>query len=194
MAERTPSQTVGPYLHVGLVPGVFGVREVFSSVVADAGIPGTHIRIQGTVYDGNGDILPDAMIEVWQADHQGRYAHPADGRPLTSNSFRGFGRCATAKDGGFRFDTIKPGPVSGPGGTMQAPHINVGVFSRGILKRLFTRIYFPGEAANASDPILKLVPAGRRDTLMAKADPKNPALLRFDIRLQGANETVFFDA
>ena len=194
MPERTPSQTVGPFLHVGLVPGVFGVREVFSSVVADAGIPGTHVRIEGRIYDGSGNVLPDAMVEIWQADREGRYAHPADGRALTSNSFRGFGRCATDKDGTFRFDTIKPGPVPGPNGTSQAPHINVGVFSRGILKRLFTRIYFPGEAANASDPILKLVPADRRDTLIARPDPKNAALLRFDIRLQGANETVFFEA
>ena len=194
MPERTPSQTVGPFLHVGLVPGPFGVREVFTHVVAEPGIPGTHIRIEGHIYDGTGSVLPDAMVEIWQADHQGRFAHPADGRPLASNSFRGFGRCATAKDGSFRFHSIKPGSVLGPGGAMQAPHINVGVFSRGILKRLFTRIYFPGEAANASDPILKLVPADRRDTLIAKPDPKNAALLRFDIRLQGANETVFFEA
>jgi protocatechuate 3,4-dioxygenase alpha subunit len=179
---------------LGLVPGAYGVREVFGNVVADAGIAGTHLRIEGRVYDGNGEPLPDAMIEIWQADHEGRYAHPADGRPLTSNSFRGCGRCATGKDGSFRFDTIKPGSVPGPDGTTQAPHINVGVFSRGILKRLFTRIYFTGEAANAGDPILKLVPADRRDTLLAKTDPKNAAVVRFDIRLQGAGETVFFDA
>lgn len=194
MAERTPSQTVGPYLHLGLVPGPFGVREVFSHVVADSGVPGTHIRIEGRIIDGNGDVLPDAMVEIWQADHQGRFAHPADGRPLASNSFRGFGRCATSKDGSFRFDTIKPGSVAGPDGTMQAPHINVGVFSRGILKRLFTRIYFAGDPANANDPILALVPAGRRGTLMAKPDANDPRVYRFDIRLQGAEETVFFDA
>lgn len=194
MSERTPSQTVGPFLHVGLVPAAYGVREVFSHVVADAGIPGTHIRIEGRVVDGEGNVLPDAMVESWQADHQGHYAHPADGRPLTSNSFRGFGRCATDKDGAYRFDTVKPGSVPGPNGITQAPHINVGVFSRGILKRLFTRIYFAGDPANAKDPILALVPADRRDTLMAKPDAKNPNVFRFDIRLQGANETVFFDA
>jgi protocatechuate 3,4-dioxygenase alpha subunit len=133
------------------------------------------------------------MIEIWQADTHGRYAHPADGRPLMSNSFRGFGRCSTEK-GGFAFDTVKPGSVAGPNDSTQAPHINVGIFSRGLLKRLFTRIYFAGDPANASDPILGLVPAERRDTLMAKPDPAKPGLYRFDIRLQGKDETVFFDA
>jgi protocatechuate 3,4-dioxygenase, alpha subunit len=194
MPERTPSQTVGPFLHIGLVPGAYGVREVFGAIVADPGIPGTHIRIEGRILDGEGNVAPDAMVEIWQADSRGRYAHPADGRPLTSNSFRGFGRCATDKAGGFAFATIKPGSVPGPGGTTQAPHINVGIFSRGLLKRLFTRIYFAGDPANAGDPILALVPADRRDTLIAKPDPAKPGLYRFDIRLQGAGETVFFDA
>jgi protocatechuate 3,4-dioxygenase alpha subunit len=194
MPERTPSQTVGPYLHIGLTQGAYGVHEIAGATVADPGLPGDHIRIEGRVIDGEGNIVPDAMIEIWQADHQGRYAHPADGRPLTSNSFRGFGRCPTDKDGFFRFDTVKPGTVPGPGGTTQAPHIDVGIFARGILKRLFTRIYFPGERANASDPILALVPADRRDTLIARADAAKPGLLRFDICLQGGGETVFFDA
>src|SRR5262245_41792373 len=193
-AGRTPSQTVGPYLHIGLVPGPYGVREVFSPVVADAGMPGTHVRIEGRVIDGAGAVMPDAMLEIWQADPQGRYAHPADGRPLASNSFRGFGRVATDKDGGFAFETIKPGSVAGPGGAPQAPHINVGLFSRGLLKRLFTRVYFEGDPANAADPILALVPADRRRTLLAKADPGTPGLFRFDVVLQGVNETVFFDA
>jgi protocatechuate 3,4-dioxygenase alpha subunit len=194
MPERTPSQTIGPYLHIVLTPADYQFREVFSANVADPGIPGTHIRIEGRIFDGEGNVAPDAMVEIWQADHQGRYAHPADGRPLASNSFRGFGRCATGKDGGFAFATIKPGTVPGPDGTTQAPHINVGIFSRGLLKRLFTRIYFAGDAANTSDPILALVPADRRDTLVAKPDPAKPGLYRFDIRLQGADETVFFDA
>jgi protocatechuate 3,4-dioxygenase alpha subunit len=193
MPERTPSQTVGPYLHLGLAPADYKFREVFSATLADPGIPGTHIRIEGRILDGEGNVAPDAMVEIWQADHQGRYAHPADGRPLASNSFRGFGRCTTDK-GGFAFATIKPGAVPGPDGTTQAPHINVGIFSRGLLKRLFTRIYFAGDPANASDPILALVPADRRDTLIAKPDPAKPSLYRFDIRLQGAGETVFFDA
>jgi protocatechuate 3,4-dioxygenase, alpha subunit len=194
MPERTPSQTVGPFLHIGLAPAAYGVREIVGPVVADPGIQGSHIRIEGRILDGEDNILPDALVEIWQADAQGRYAHPADGRPLMSNSFRGFGRCPTDKDGGFHFDTVKPGPVPGPEGAMQAPHINVGVFSRGLLKRLFTRIYFAGEPANATDPILALVPADRRDTLMARPDPAKPGFYRFDIRLQGKDETVFFDA
>jgi protocatechuate 3,4-dioxygenase alpha subunit len=194
MPERTPSQTVGPYLHIGLVPGPYGVREIFSPMVADAGMPGTHIRLEGRLYDGDGNIVPDAMLETWQADAQGRFAHPADGRPLASNSFRGFGRAPTDRDGGFFFETIKPGAVAGPGGKMQAPHINVGIFARGILKRLFTRIYFDGEPGNATDPILALVPPERRGTLIARPDAGNPRLYRIDFRLRGENETVFFDA
>jgi protocatechuate 3,4-dioxygenase, alpha subunit len=194
MPERTPSQTVGPYLHIGLTQGGYGAREIFSATVAEPGMPGTHIRIEGRILDGEGNVVPDGVLEIWQADHLGRYAHPADGRALSSNSFRGFGRCPTGKDGGFAFDTVKPGSVPGPGGTTQAPHINVGIFSRALLKRLFTRIYFAGEPANASDPILALVPADRRDTLIAKPDAAKPRLFRFDIRLQGGDETVFFDA
>jgi len=194
MPERTPSQTVGPYLHLGLTQGAFGAPEIFSPMVANPGLPGTHVRIEGRVCDGEGNLVPDALIEIWQADDKGRYAHPADGRPLASNSFRGFGRCATDRDGIFRFSTIKPGPVAGPNGAMQAPHINVSVLARGVLKRLFTRIYFAGEPANAADPILALVPDDRRGTLMAKPDPAKPGVLRFDICLRGKDETVFFDA
>src|SRR5262249_38650012 len=169
-------------------------REIFSANLAGAGLAGPHIRIEGRVYDGEGNVVPDAVLEIWQADDQGRYAHPADGRPLASNSFRGFGRCPTDKDGAFVFETVKPGAVPGPAGATQAPHINVGLFSRGLLKRLFTRIYFEGDPANAADPILALVPADRRGTLLAKSDPGKPDLFRFDVYLQGANETVFFDA
>jgi protocatechuate 3,4-dioxygenase, alpha subunit len=194
MPERTPYQTVGPYLHIGMTQGEYGAKEIFSAAVADPGLAGTHVRIVGRVLDGEGKVVPDGLVEIWQADSEGRYAHPADGRALSSNSFRGFGRCATDKDGGFAFNTVKPGPVAGPAGTIQAPHINVGIFARAVQKRLFTRIYFPGEPANAADPILALVPAGRRETLMAKPDPAKPGVLRFDIRLQGGNETVFFDA
>ncbi len=114
MPKRTPSQTVGPYLHLGLTQGVFGAPEIFGPAVADAGAPGTHIRIEGRVLDGEGNVLPDALIETWQADGEGRYAHPADGRPPASNSFRGFGRCPTAKDGTFHIATIKPGPRARP--------------------------------------------------------------------------------
>jgi protocatechuate 3,4-dioxygenase alpha subunit len=194
MTKRTPSQTVGPYLHLGLVQGRFGAPEIFSPAVASTGMPGTHIRIEGRVLDGEGNPLPDALIETWQADSEGRYAHPADGRPPASNSFRGFGRCPTAKDGTFHIATIKPGRVPGPNGTVQAPHINVSVLARGVVKRLFTRIYFAGDPANAGDPILALVPADRRATLTARPDANAPGVFRFDIRLQGADETVFFDA
>jgi protocatechuate 3,4-dioxygenase alpha subunit len=193
MTERTPSQTVGPYLHIGLVPGAYGFREVFTATVAASGVAGDHIRIVGQVFDGEGVEIKDAMIEIWQADHEGRYAHPEDGRPVSSNSFRGFGRAST-ETGGFTFATVKPGSVAGPGGTPQAPHINVGVFARGVLKRMHTRIYFAGDAANASDPILALVPADRRDTLMAKPVAGQSGTWRFDIHLQGDKETVFFDA
>jgi protocatechuate 3,4-dioxygenase alpha subunit len=192
MPERTPSQTVGPYLAMGLTQGAFGAPEIFTPEVAAAGIEGTRVLIRGTVRDGENQPLPDALLELWQADAQGRYAHPADGRPRRSNSFRGFGRCATAKDGSFHFSTIKPGPVPGPQGAMQAPHINLGVFARGMLKRLFTRIYFPGDD-HAGDPILGLVPIARRGTLIAKADLR-PGHFTIDIRLQGGDETVFFDA
>lgn len=193
MTERTPSQTVGPYLHIGLVPGAYGFREIFSPVVAMPGQPGEHIRIEGRVLDGDGAEILDAMVEIWQADHEGRYAHPEDGRPLASNAFRGFGRASTEM-GGFAFDTVKPGPVAGPDGKLQAPHISVGVFARGVLKRLHTRIYFAGEAANADDPILALVPTDRRETLMARPDPARPGVWRFDVCIQGEQETVFFDA
>ncbi|MGE0853041.1 MAG: protocatechuate 3,4-dioxygenase subunit alpha [Hyphomicrobiaceae bacterium] len=194
MPERTPSQTVGPYLHIGLTQGRYGRTEIVGSTVADSGLAGTHIRIEGRIVDGDGNAMPDAVIEIWQADSEGRYAHPADGRPLASNSFRGFGRCPTSEDGTFAFDTIKPGPVPGPGGTPQAPHINVGIFARGVLKRLFTRLYFSGEPANVADPILALVPPARRDTLIAKPQPGKTGTYRFDIRVQGGSETVFFEA
>ena len=119
--------------------------------------------------------LPDAMLEIWQADAQGRYAHPADGRPLASNSFRGFGRAPPTRTAASSSPPSSRARCQGPGGGPQAPHINVGLFARGILKRLFTRIYFAGDPANANDPILALVPAERRATLMAKPDPPSPA-------------------
>jgi len=194
MPERTPSQTVGPFLHLGLAPAEYNFRPLFSPVLAGPGLAGTPIRIEGRISDGDGNGLPDALVEIWQADAQGRYAHPADGRALSSNSFRGFGRAPTDAAGEFYFATIKPGSVPGPGGRPQAPHINVGIFARGLLKRLFTRIYLAGEAMNASDPILALVPAERRATLLARPDATRAGVFRFDIRLQGEDETVFFDA
>jgi protocatechuate 3,4-dioxygenase alpha subunit len=194
MPERTPSQTVGPYLHLGLAPADYNFRPLFAAVLAEPGLAGTHIQIEGRISDGDGNALPDALIEIWQADAEGRYAHPADGRALSSNSFRGFGRTPTDQAGQFVFATVKPGSVPGPHGRAQAPHINVGLFARGLLKRLFTRIYFAGEAMNAADPILALVPPERRHTLLARPDPGRAGVFRFDIRLQGQDETVFFDA
>jgi protocatechuate 3,4-dioxygenase alpha subunit len=194
MRERTPSQTVGPFLHIGLAPADYNVRPLFGCDLAAPGVIGTPIRIEGSVRDGEGTALPDALLEIWQADAQGRYAHAADGRPLSSNSFRGFGRAPTDAAGGFAFSTVKPGAAPGPHGSLQAPHINVGIFARGLLKRLFTRIYFKDESMNGTDPILALVPPHRRHTLMAVPDATRAGVFRFDIRLQGQDETVFFDA
>jgi protocatechuate 3,4-dioxygenase, alpha subunit len=194
MPERTPSQTVGPFLHLGLAPADYNVRPLFGPDLAGPGVTGTAIRIEGCLLDGEGNALPDALLEIWQADAQGRYAHPADGRALSSNSFRGFGRAPTDAAGGFAFSTIKPGAVPGPHGGLQAPHINLGIFARGLLKRLFTRIYFKDEPMNRADPILALVPPQRRHTLMAVSDAVRAGVFRFDIRLQGQDETVFFDA
>jgi protocatechuate 3,4-dioxygenase alpha subunit len=134
------------------------------------------------------------MLEIWQADAQGRFADPQDRRALPNAKFRGFGRRGTDGNGDYAFDTIKPGPVPDPDGRAQAPHILLAVFGRGMLMHLYTRIYFDGEAANAADPVLALVPAERRATLIASREPGNGnAVYRFDIHLQGDNETVFFD-
>jgi protocatechuate 3,4-dioxygenase alpha subunit len=151
------------------------------------------IHIRGSVYDGEGEIVDDALVEIWQANRGGRYDHPEDRRddvPL-EEGFTGFGRCATGAEGRFEFITVKPGRVPGPGGRMQAPHIDVSVFARGLLKRLVTRIYFPDEAeANADDPVLSSIEdPEERETLVAIAEEGG---LRFDIRLQGDGETAFF--
>jgi protocatechuate 3,4-dioxygenase alpha subunit len=179
----TPSQTVGPFFNIGL-PG-----DGRSEVVAGAR-PG-RIRIEGTVFDGEGTPVDDALVEIWQAGPSGRYAHPEDTRvelPL-EEGFRGFGRCETDDTGRYWFVTVKPGPVPARRG-MQAPHILVSVFARGLLKHVVTRIYFPDEReANELDPVLSSVPAERRSTLVARAED---GALRFDIHLQGDRETVFF--
>jgi len=176
----TPSQTAGPFLHLGLTD----TRSV--ARVAGEGVRGERVWLTFRVLDGDVAPVPDAMIELWQADSEGEYAS----REAT---FRGFGRLATAEDGSCTFETIKPGRVPGPGDTLQAPHINVSVFSRGLLKRLSTRVYFAGESANLEDPILALVPEIRRATLFAQPDPARDRGWKFEIRLRGENETVFFD-
>jgi protocatechuate 3,4-dioxygenase alpha subunit len=181
----TPSQTVGPYLHLGLTDA----RSI--SRVAGDGAKGERVWVTFRVLDGGGAPLPDAMIEVWQADSEGNYAH-CDGS-ADDAAFRGFGRLATAEDGSCTFETIKPGCVPGPGEAVQAPHINVSILGRGILKRLSTRLYFAGESANAADPVLALVPENRQASLLAQPDPARPGNWILDVHLRGAGETVFFD-
>ena len=189
MAEArlpTPSQTVGPFFNIGL-------PEQRDDLV-DPGAEGA-ITVHGVLYDGEGAPVVDALVESWQASPSGRYDHPDDTRedlPLREG-FRGTGRVETdPQDGSFELVTLKPGPVPAPGGGQQAPHIAVSVLARGLLKRLVTRIYFGDEAeANERDPVLATVEADRRDTLVATVE--GDASYRFDIRLQGADETVFFD-
>jgi protocatechuate 3,4-dioxygenase, alpha subunit len=186
----TPSQTIGPFFHRALL------REEWNDLAA-RGAAGERVAIEGRVLDGDGAPVSDAMVEVWQANAAGRYDHAEDrqeNKPLDPN-FHGFGRTATDLDGRFRLCTVKPGPVPGIGDVPQAPHINVSVFARGLLKRLVTRIYFPGEPLNESDPLLSAVPAARRATLIARVADSGAAerVLHFDIVLQGDNETVFLD-
>jgi len=183
--ETTSSQTVGPYLHIGLT-------WLVTDDLVGPGTTGAPVVIEGRIADADGKPVDDALVEIWQANAHGRYDHPEDTRDLpVEDGFKGFGRVATDAGGAFRFRTIKPGPVPAPDGAMQAAHINVTIFMRGMLKQLSTRIYFPDEPANASDPVLQGVPAERRGTLIAKrvAD----AVLRWDVVLQGAGETVFFE-
>jgi protocatechuate 3,4-dioxygenase alpha subunit len=146
------------------------------------------------VFDADGTPVNDAMIEIWQADAQGRYRHPDDVRSRNVESgFIGFGRAATDENGMCEFETIKPGSVPGAQDAPQAPHLNIAVYARGILLQLYTRIYFAGDPANERDPVLALVPADRRGTLMAQADPAGAGHWVFECRLSGERETVFFD-
>ncbi len=196
--KQTPSQTVGPFFAYCLTPQAYGNRGIADHVLSTPGTVGEHVRIEGQLLDGNGEPVPDALIEIWQANHHGRYAHPDDGRedvPLDPG-FRGFGRAGTDERGRYRFETVKPGRVPGRGNALQAPHVNLVVFARGMLSHAFTRIYFADEAdANADDPTLALVDEARRDTLVAprRETPGGP-VYEFDIHLQGDHETVFFDA
>jgi protocatechuate 3,4-dioxygenase alpha subunit len=186
----TPSQTVGPFFHLGLD------RPEWSDLTR--GNPkGERIVVAGRVLDGDRAPVPDALIELWQANAAGRYNHPDDpqtDKPLDPG-FRGYGRSATDADGNFRFVTIRPGPVPGRGNTLQAPHLNLAIFGRGLLKQLFTRVYFADAAENAADPLLLAIddPAQRRTLLATRQDDGPPPTYRFDIVLQGAGETVFLD-
>lgn len=184
----TPSQTVGPFFHGGLV------REGLNVLVSSQ-TQGERIRIEGTVLDGDRAPVTDAMVEIWQANARGRYRHPFDERPVPLDpAFIGFGRSGTAEAGSFWFETVKPGPVPFRGETFQAPHVNIAVFARGMLDHLFTRLYFEGEAANHADPVLRRVPEERRTTLLARRNAvEGKTVYRFDIVLQGENETVFFE-
>ena len=195
MSGITPSQTVGPFFKYGLTPdGQYEWNDAFTGNLVTSDASGERIRIEGRVFDGEGAPVPDAMLEIWQADAQGRFADPQDKRALPNAKFRGFGRSGTDANGTFVFDTIKPGPVPDPDGKPQAPHVLLAVFARGMLRHLYTRIYFADEAANAGDPVLALVPADRRATLIATRESGNGnAVYRLDLHLQGDNETVFFD-
>jgi protocatechuate 3,4-dioxygenase, alpha subunit len=185
----TPSQTVGPFFHFELTTTEHCVPRIAGPLAK-----GERIWLKFRVLDGNGAPLNDAMLEIWQADAQGKYNHPDDPEAKSVEAgWRGFGRMGTNENGQCEFETIKPGRVPAPGGIQQAPHLNVAVFARGMLKQLYTRIYFAGDTANAEDPVLALVPADRRDTLMARPDPATPNGWLFDVRLQGEAETVFFD-
>lgn len=194
MSGITPSQTVGPYFKYGLTPGVdYQWNDAFGNDLVTPDVSGERIRIVGTVFDGDGKIVVDSMLEIWQADAQGRFADPQDARGTPNSVFRGFGRCGTDRNGCFSFHTVKPGIVLGPGGKPQAPHILLAVYARGMTQQAMTRIYFEGEAANATDPILALVPEDRRATLIATREPGDVPTYRLDVHLQGNQETVFFD-
>lgn len=187
MGHVTPSQTVGPYYRIGLdwaKDGEFAFAQ---------GTPGL-FKVYGYVLDGAGDPIPDSLVETWQADASGRFDHPDDPRGPVERAGRsgtGFARSSSDDDGGWSIYTIKPGPFPDVGGAIEAPHLTVGVFARGLLARITTRIYFSDEEqANSADPVLARVPEGRRETLIAE---KTDDGYRFDIHVQGAEETVFFD-
>ncbi len=196
--KETPSQTAGPYVHIGLAPGAAGF-EIFDQElgqdIVGPNAKGTRIRVEGTVLDGTGAPLKDVLIEVWQANAEGIYPHPADPRAgEVEAGFRGWGRVISDFDSGlWSFETVKPGPVAGRDGARMAPHISVWIVARGINIGLQTRIYFGDEAdANAADPVLNRVEqAHRRATLIAEKTGDDN--YRFDIHLQGDRETVFFD-
>ncbi len=184
---QTPSQTVGPFFRPSLI-------EAGTENLVREETRGDRVAIEGRVIDGDGAPVTDAMLEIWQANAEGRYDHPDDDQEkLLDPAFHGYGRAATDARGAFSFHTIKPGPVPGVDGALQAPHINVSIFARGLLRRLVTRIYFPDEPLNATDAVLNAAPRERRITMVAAWTDSTRRALRFDVILQGANETVFFD-
>jgi protocatechuate 3,4-dioxygenase alpha subunit len=198
MLGITPSQTVGPYYAYCLTPTKYSLGEIFTNDLIVPGLEGEKIKIEGRVLDGDNVGIYDSMIEIWQADAKGGFAH-ARGGAGENTGFKGFGRTEPLDDGYYHFTTIKPGRVKTPDGKLQAPHIDVAVFARGMLKHLFTRIYFGDEESNKDDPVLQQVPADRRDTLIAKPQGNGgEKIYRFDIRIQegpeGPPETQFFEA
>jgi protocatechuate 3,4-dioxygenase, alpha subunit len=185
--QATTSQTVGPYFKIGL-------KWLNCDNLVGEGVSGERVTFQGRVFDGDGVIVPDAILEIWQANAHGKYNHPEDtqDKPLEPG-FKGYGRVPVTAAGLFRIATIKPGPVPGLDGKEQAPHLVVSVFMRGVLRRLVTRIYFPDEPRNATDFILNLVEPARRPTLIAKKTAGVPGTLEWNVVMQGPDETVFFD-
>jgi protocatechuate 3,4-dioxygenase, alpha subunit len=195
--KETPSQTAGPYVHIGMAPGAAGFdiyRQELGQTIAGPNTPGERIRVEGIVFDGTGSPVKDVLIETWQADAQGIHAHLEDPRHgEISGDFRGWGRVISDFDTGlYAFDTIKPGAVMGRNGRMMAPHISLWIVARGINVGLNTRLYFSDED-NSKDPVINLIEhVERRKTLIATRTPGTNTY-RFDIRLQGEGETVFMD-
>ncbi len=190
--KQTPSQTVGPYFSYGLTPeqGGYDFKSITSPILVKKDTLGEHIILQGHIYDGNGDIIPDAMIEIYQADHQGKYISKEI--PPSDDVFTGFGRCDCETNSNFCFKTIKPGSI----GDGHAPHINMVIFMRGLLSHAYSRVYFSDEMdANHNDNVLNNVPSDRRATLIAKRteNENGDIIYQFDLNMQGINETVFFD-
>lgn len=202
LLRETASQTAGPYVHIGLAPSAAGFdifENNFTNVLTTPATLGERIVIEGRVIDGSGTPVRDVLLEIWQANAQGRYAHPADGQTgkALDPAFRGWGRaCSDFQDGIWRFETIKPGSVTGRDGVPMAPHVNLWIVARGINLGLHTRMYFGDEAtANAADPVLNQIEweVRRRTLIAAREQREGITVYRFDIHLQGADETVFFD-
>lgn len=182
----TPSQTVGPFFHFCLTTTAVRGR------MAGPDTPGERILMRVRVVDGAGDPVPDAMVELWQADALGRYPEPAEVTPgAPAGTYPSWGRLPTGDDGWCEFSTVRPGAITATNGPTQAPHINVCLFMRGLLRQVYTRIYFGGDPQLASDPVLKMVPPERRQTLVAR--PSAASVWQFEIHLQGPDETVFLD-
>jgi protocatechuate 3,4-dioxygenase alpha subunit len=181
--RMTGSQTVGPFFRIGM-------SWLYRNEIGREARAAERVRIRGYVYDGDGVPVPDAVIEIWQADSQGRYATAPDGQAVADAEFMGFGRVPTDAQGAYELRTIKPGRVPAANGQLQAPHLSITVFMRGLLKPVRSRLYFPDDPSNDSDPVLRAVPEARRATLIARAASENG--LEWDVHMQGPHETVFF--